>query len=70
MRQIAHLKQQHSLSFTFRKTQRSYEKIMFICYFIDSVVKIVLSQAATRGVPKVHKILRKTPVPDKKPFLN
>ena len=49
VRQIAHLKQQHSLSFTFRKTQRSYT-IMFICYFIDSVVKIVLWQAATRGV--------------------
>ena len=49
--QIARLKQQHSLSFTFCKTQRSYKKIcVFICYFIGSVVKIVLSEAATGGV--------------------
>ena len=39
--QITHLKQQRFLSFTFRKTQRSYEKIMCI-YFTGSVVKIVL----------------------------
>ena len=38
--QITHLKQQRFLSFTFRKTQRSYEKIMCI-YFTGSVVKIV-----------------------------
>ena len=45
------LKQQHSLSFTFCKTQRSHKKIcVFICYFIGSVVKIVLSEAATGGV--------------------
>ena len=51
VRQIARLKQQHSLSFTFCKTQRSYKKIcVFICYFIGSVVKIVLSEAATGGV--------------------
>ena len=49
VRQIARLKQQLSLSFTFYKTQRSYEKIICICYFIGSVVKIVLSEAATRG---------------------
>ena len=37
--QITHLKQRF-LSFTFRKTKRSYEKIMCI-YFTGSVVKIV-----------------------------
>ena len=37
-------------AFTFCKTERSYEKIMCICYFIGSVVKIVLSEAATGGV--------------------
>ena len=37
---------------------------MFICYFIDSVVKSVLSEAATGGVLKVRKIHRKTPVPE------
>ena len=42
VRQITCLKQQRSLSFIFCKTQRSYEKIMCICYFIGSVVKIVL----------------------------
>ena len=42
VRRIAHLKQKCYLSFTFIKTQRSYEKIMCICCFIDSVVKIVL----------------------------
>ena len=46
---ITRLKQQRSLSFTFCKTQKSYKEIMRI-YFIDSVVKIVLSEAATRGV--------------------
>ena len=40
--QIARLKQQRYLSFTFYKTQRSYEKTMCICHFIDSVVEIVL----------------------------
>ena len=48
--QIACLKQQCSLSFTFCETQRFYKKIMCICYFIDSVVEIVLSEAATAGV--------------------
>ena len=43
MWQIARLKQQRFLPFTFYKTQRSYDKIMFICYFIGSVVKIVLN---------------------------
>ena len=47
---ITCLKQQLSLSFTFCKTQKSYEKTMCICYFIDSMVKIVLSEAATGGV--------------------
>ena len=42
VRQIARLKQRF-LSFTFYKTQRSYEKIcVFICCFIGSAVKIVL----------------------------
>ena len=41
MQQITRLKQ-HYLSFTFYKTQRFYEKVMCIFYFIDSVVKIVL----------------------------
>ena len=50
VRQIARLKQQRSLSFTFCKTQRSYEKIINICYFVGSVVKIVLSEAATGGI--------------------
>ena len=40
VRQIAHLKEQHFLFFTFYKTQRPCKKIM--CYFIGSVVKIVL----------------------------
>ena len=50
--QITHLKQQRFLSFTFYKTQDltgkscvficSYEKIMCICYFTGSVVKILL----------------------------
>ena len=39
-----------SLSFTFCKTQRSYEKIVYLCYFIGSVAKIVLSEVATRCV--------------------
>ena len=42
VRQIVRLKQQRFLSVTFFKTQRSWEKIMCICYFIGSVVKIVL----------------------------
>ena len=42
VRQIAHLKQQHFLSPTFYNMQRPYEKMMCICYFISSVVKIVL----------------------------
>ena len=43
VRKIARLKQQRFLSFTFYKTHRSYEKsCAFICYFIGSVVKIVL----------------------------
>ena len=42
MRQIARLKQQRYFSFTFYKTQWSYDNIMCICCFIDSVVKIVL----------------------------
>ena len=50
VQQITCLKQQRSLSFIFCKTQRSYKKIMCICYFIGSVVKIVLSEAATGGV--------------------
>ena len=33
VRQIARLKQQHYLPFTFYKTQRSYEKIMCV-YFL------------------------------------
>ena len=37
-------------AFTFCKTERSYKKIMCICYFIGSVAKIVLSEAATGGV--------------------
>ena len=41
VQQIARLKQRF-LFFTFYKTQRSYEKIVFICYFTGSVVKIVL----------------------------
>ena len=49
VRQITCLKQQRSLSFIFCKTQRSYEKIMCICYFIGSVVKIVL-EATSGGV--------------------
>ena len=40
--QIAHLKQQCFLSFTFYKMQRSCEKIMCISLFIGFVVKIVL----------------------------
>ena len=40
--QIAHLRQQCFLSATFYKIQRPYKKIMCICYFIRSVVKIVL----------------------------
>ena len=40
--QIAHLKQQCFLSFTFYITQRSYEKIICIFYFIGSVMKIAL----------------------------
>ena len=51
--QIARLKQR-SLYFTFCKTERSYKKTMctnyIICCFIGSVVKIVLSKAATGGV--------------------
>ena len=39
MWQIARQKQQF-LSSSFYKIQRSYEKIMCICYFIGSVVKI------------------------------
>ena len=51
VRQIARLKQQLYLSFTFYKTQGLTRKsYVFICYFIGSVVKIVLSEAATRGV--------------------
>ena len=42
MRQIARLKQQRFLSFTFCITPSSYEKIMCICYLIGSVVKSVL----------------------------
>ena len=44
VRQIARLKQQRFLSFTFYITQRSYEKIMciYFFYFIGSVVKIKL----------------------------
>ena len=42
VQQIACLKQQCFLSPTFSKIQKSYEKIMCICYFIDSVVKVVL----------------------------
>ena len=42
VRKIARLKQQRFLSLTLHKTHRSYEKIMCICYFIGSVVKIVL----------------------------
>ena len=38
--QITRLKR--FLSSAFCKTQRSYEKIMCICYFIGSVVKIIL----------------------------
>ena len=49
MQHIARLKQQRSLSFTFCKIQKAYQKIMCI-YFIDSVVKIVLSEAAAGGV--------------------
>ena len=52
VRQIARLKQR-SLYFTFCKTERSYKKTMctnYICCFIGSVVKIVLSKAATGGV--------------------
>ena len=41
MWQIARQKQQF-LSSSFYKIQRSYEKIMCICYFIGSVVKIAL----------------------------
>ena len=41
--QIARLKQQCFLSFTFHIAQKLYEKIMwFICYLIGLVVKIVL----------------------------
>ena len=40
--QIACLKQHCFLSFTFYKTQISYKRIMCICYFIGSVVKILL----------------------------
>ena len=49
--QISRLKQQRSLSFIFCETPRSYRKsCVFICYFIDSMVKIVFSEAATGGV--------------------
>ena len=37
VRQIAHLKQQRFLSFTFYKTQRSYEKIVYL--FVISLVQ-------------------------------
>ena len=40
--QVAHLKQQRFLYLTFYKIQRSYKKIVCICYFIGSVVKTVL----------------------------
>ena len=43
VQQIAHLKQQRFLSFTFYKTLRILqENHALICYFIGSVVKIVL----------------------------
>ena len=44
VQQIACLKQQRFLSFTFYITQRYYEKMMylFIFYFVGSVVKIAL----------------------------
>ena len=53
--QIACLKQQHSLSFTVYKTQDLKQDLsrksgVFICCFIGSVVKILLSEAATGGV--------------------
>ena len=51
--QIARLKQQRSLSFTFRETRKSCDLTTKSCvfiYFIDSVVKIVLSEAATGRV--------------------
>ena len=49
---LRQIKQQRSLSFTFCKTQRSSEKIIFIiiCYFFGSVVRIVLSEATIGGV--------------------
>ena len=70
VRQMARLKQQRSLSFTFCETRKSCDlttkSCVFICYFIDSVVKIVLSETATGGVLykkvflKFKKIHRKT----------
>ena len=49
--QIARLKQQRSLSFTFCKTKRSYEKIMCIYFLFHWFIgKSLLSEAATRGV--------------------
>ena len=54
VRQMARLKQQRSLSFTFCETRKlcdlTTKSCVFICYFIVSVVKIVLSEAATGRV--------------------
>ena len=45
----ARLKQQRFLSANFFKIQRSYKKIMCICYFIGSVVKIVFTFSLHKG---------------------
>ena len=51
VRQIARLKQQRSLlSLSVKHKNLTRKSCVFICYFIGSVVKIVLSEAATGGV--------------------
>ena len=43
-------KQRFYLSFSVKHKDLTRKSCVFICYFIDSVVKIVLSEAATGGV--------------------
>ena len=71
MRQIAHLKQQCSLSFIFCKTQRSYKKTMciYLLFHWFSGENCIIRSSHRRcsiqkGVLKVCKIHRKTPVPE------
>ena len=68
---IACLKQQHSLSFTFCKTQKPYEKIMciYLLFYWFSDKNCIIRNSHWRcsilkGVLKVRKIYWKTPVPE------